>query len=152
MRGEAVWLTLGWHDALCGIDVGSQMPKLTVLIVDNSWEFRHLLKRLLRSSSEIEIIGEAENGRQALDLTRLLQPDVVLMDVRMPRLNGLESTKLLKKEMPDTEVIVLSLHDIEEYREEALANGACRYIVKRNMVNELIPAIHETFHGKRLTF
>ena len=123
------------------------MPKLTVLIVDNSWEFRHLLKRLLRSSPEIEIIGEAENGRQALDLTRLLLPDVVLMDVRMPRLNGLESTGLLKQEMPETEVIVLSLHDIEEYREEALASGASRYIIKRNMVHELIPAIHETTHG-----
>jgi DNA-binding NarL/FixJ family response regulator len=124
------------------------VPKQTVLIVDNSWEFRHLLKRLLRSSPEIEIIGEAENGRQALDLTRLLLPDVVLMDVRMPRLNGLESTRLLKQEMPDTEVIVLSLHDIEEYREEALASGASRYIIKRNMVHELIPAIHEITHGQ----
>ncbi len=126
------------------------MPKRTVLIADNSWEFRHLLKRLLRSSSEIEVIGEAKNGREALDLTRQLKPDVVLMDIRMPRLNGLESTKLLREEMPGTEVIVLSLHDIEEYREEALASGACRYIVKRNMVDELIPAIHEAFPGKRM--
>jgi DNA-binding NarL/FixJ family response regulator len=126
------------------------MPKLTVLIVDNSWEFRHLLKRLLRSSPEIEIIGEAENGREALNLTRQLKPDVVIMDVRMPRMNGLESTRLLKEEMPTTEVIVLSLHDIEEYREEALANGACSYIIKRNMVNDLIPAIQEAFHGRRL--
>jgi DNA-binding NarL/FixJ family response regulator len=132
------------------IGVVRRMPKLTVLIVDNSWEFRHLLKRLLRSSPEIEIIGEAENGREALNLARQLNPDIVIMDVRMPRLNGLESTRLLKEEMPATDVIVLSLHDIEEYRKEALANGACSYIIKRNMVSELIPAIHETFHGKRL--
>jgi len=126
------------------------MQKLTVLIVDNSPEFRHVLKRLLRTLPDMEILGEAEDGRQALELARMLRPDVVLMDVRMPRQDGLESTRMLSEEMPEIKVIVLSLYDIEEYKEVALASGAFGYIIKRNMVNELIPALHEAALANRL--
>jgi DNA-binding NarL/FixJ family response regulator len=118
------------------------MSNIKVLIVDNSREFRHSLKRLLRACPDIEIVGEAEDGHEALNLSRHLEPDVVLMDVRMPGPNGLESTRMLRREMPGVEVIVLSQHDIEEYREEALASGACVYVIKKHMVDELIPAIH----------
>jgi len=125
------------------------MQTQTVLIVDNSPEFRHVLKRLLRTRPDIEILGEAEDGRQALELARMLRPDVILMDVRMPGQDGLESTRKLSEELPDIKVIVLSLYDIEEYKEEAFASGAFGYVIKRNMVNELIPALQEAASGNR---
>ena len=123
------------------------MENLTVLIVDNSPEFRHLLKRHLRSRGNIDLVGEAEDGGQGLLLARLLRPDVVLMDVRMPRRNGLESTRELRAELPEVKVILLSLHDIEEYREEARASGAYGYILKKNLLQELIPAIRRAVKG-----
>ena len=119
------------------------MQKTTVLLVENSPEFLHLLKRLLRSWPGIEIVGEADNGRQALLLAQELQPDVVLMDVHMPVLNGLESTRFLNIVLPDVKVIILSMFDIEEYEKEALSNGACCYILKKNMAEELLPAIQQ---------
>ena len=85
-----------------------------------------------------------------MELARMLRPDVVLMDVRMPRQDGLESTRMLSEELPEIKVIVLSLYDIEEYKEVALASGAFGYIIKRNMVNELIPALHEAALANRL--
>jgi DNA-binding NarL/FixJ family response regulator len=119
----------------------TEMPKTTVLLVENSPEFLHLLKRFLRSRPDIEIVGEADNGRQALLLAQELQPDVVLMDVHMPVLNGLESARFLNIVMPETKVIILSMFDIEEYENEALSAGASGYILKKNMAEELLPAI-----------
>lgn len=117
------------------------MHKITVLLVENSPEFLHLLKRLLRSWPEVEIVGEADNGRQALLLAQELQPDVVLMDVHMPVLNGLETTRFLNIVMPEVKVIILSMFDIEEYEKEALSAGANGYILKKNMAEDLLPAI-----------
>jgi DNA-binding NarL/FixJ family response regulator len=123
------------------------MHRITVLLVENSPEFLHLLKRLLRSWPDIEIVGEADNGRQALLLAQELRPEVVLMDVHMPVLNGLESTRFLNIVLPDVKVIILSMFDIEEYEKEALSSGASGYILKKNMAEELLPAIQHARAG-----
>lgn len=123
------------------------MHRTTVLLVENSPEFLHLLKRLLRSWPDIEIVGEADNGRQALLLAQELRPEVVLMDVHMPVLNGLESTRFLNIVLPDVKVIILSMFDIEEYEKEALSSGASGYILKKNMAEELLPAIQQARAG-----
>jgi DNA-binding NarL/FixJ family response regulator len=123
------------------------MHRTTVLLVENSPEFLHLLKRLLRSWPDIEIVGEADNGRLALLLAQELRPEVVLMDVHMPVLNGLESTRFLNIVLPDVKVIILSMFDIEEYEKEALSSGASGYILKKNMAEELLPAIQQARAG-----
>jgi len=114
---------------------------IRTLIVDDNAGFRRRVKEFLASEPDIEVIGEAADGREAILKARELQPDLVLMDVRMPGINGLEATRQLKDEMPKLEVIILTIYDLQEYREAALASGASGYVVKKSLIEELLPAI-----------
>lgn len=123
--------------------VGKAVPmkEVRVLIADDDDRFRWRLVQFLTTEPFIEVIGEAATGHEAMASARELKPDLLLMDVRMPGMNGVSATRCLKKEMPHLKVIVLSVYDLQEYRDAALASGASAYIVKKSMIEELIPAI-----------
>ncbi|MEW6263715.1 MAG: response regulator transcription factor [Thermodesulfobacteriota bacterium] len=121
---------------------------IKTLITDDDARFRLFIKGILSQDLEIDFIGEAENGQEAMLKAGELRPDLVLMDVRMPGMNGLESTRLLKKAMPDLKVIMLTNYNLEEYRDAAKAAGADDYILKKCINMDLIPAIKEIFKCK----
>jgi DNA-binding NarL/FixJ family response regulator len=123
------------------------MPITTTLIVDDDASFRRRVKELLASEPDIEIAGEAADGQEAILKARELKPDLVLMDVRMPGTNGISATRQLKDEMPELKVIILTIFDLEEYREAAMASGASGYVVKKCLIEELVPAIRQVVSG-----
>jgi DNA-binding NarL/FixJ family response regulator len=116
--------------------------KIKVLLVDDQALFAMSLKTFLENyAKDIEIVGIATNGREALSLAQETRPDVVLMDIYMPVMNGVEATKEFKARMPQTKIIVLSTYDEDEYVQDALANGASGYLLKDISPTELIAAI-----------
>ena len=119
------------------------MQTTRILIVDDNAMFRGYIKEHLAPEPDIEVIGEAADAQEAVRKVRELKPDLVLMDVRMPGINGIEATRQLKEEMPELKVIVLTIFDLEEYREAAMASGADGYVVKKSLIEELVPAIRE---------
>lgn len=120
------------------------MNVIKTLIVDDSTAFRNLLKQFLSDQNDIKVVGEAENGHEAVKKAAKLKPDLILMDIRMPRMNGLKAMNQIKG-AEKTKVIVLTAFDIQEYREAAEEAGASAFIVKKSMVNDLMPAIQEAF-------
>jgi DNA-binding NarL/FixJ family response regulator len=114
---------------------------IRALVVDDDVRFRRRLKQFLASVPFVDVIGEAATGQEAVARGLELKPDLVLMDVRMPGMNGVNATRRLKDELPQTKVIVLSVYDLQEYKDAALASGASDYVVKKSMVKGLIPAI-----------
>jgi len=118
---------------------------IRTLIVDDDARFRLFAKRLLSNEPDIEVIGEAEDGQEAILKARELKPDVVLMDLRMPGMNGIDATRHMKNKKPELPVIMLTIYDMEEYREAATAAGAVNYVLKKSMNEELIPVIRNAF-------
>lgn len=114
---------------------------MKALIVDDDPRFRRRLAEFLSEQTDVEVVSESMSGEEAIMLVRALKPDLVLMDIRLPGMNGLEAIRWIKIEMPHVEVIVLTTFELEEYRQEALAVGADAFVVKRRMLKELIPAI-----------
>jgi DNA-binding NarL/FixJ family response regulator len=123
------------------------MQKITVLLADDHTVVRQGLRALLQAESNIEIVGEAENGRQAVQLTAKLLPDVVVMDIAMPLLNGLEATRQINRETPATKVLILSSYNDDEYVHQLTEAGACGYLVKQTAANDLVKAIGEAKRG-----
>ncbi len=117
------------------------MQMARILVVDDDAGFRNRVKDLLVSEPDMEIVGEAADGQEALLKARELKPDLVLMDVRMPGVNGLTATQQLKAELPGIQIIILTLHELQEYREAAMASGSAGYITKRSLYDELVPMI-----------
>jgi two-component system response regulator DegU len=114
----------------------------TVLIVDDHPIFRAgLRERLEHDGIPVNVIGEASDGKQACDLVRMLQPNVVLMDIAMPNMNGIEATRAIKAEFLDIDVIILSVYDDEQYVHAALDAGASGYLLKTVEAGELADAI-----------
>ena len=112
-----------------------------VLIADDHAEFRATIKSLLVSHPGIEVVGEASDGEQAILKAREIEPDLVLMDVKMPHVNGLSATRTLKREMPALKVIIITLYGDQEYREAAKDSGADGFLTKDLVGWELAPAI-----------
>lgn len=112
-----------------------------VLLADDNARFRALLRRLLERDPEIVVIAEASDGVEALDLADELSPDVVLMDVSMPGLDGLEATYALKSRLPDVTVLMLSVGDKDQEIAAGLAGGATEYLVKGGPAREIVEAI-----------
>jgi DNA-binding NarL/FixJ family response regulator len=123
------------------------MEPIKVLLADDHNVVRHGLRVLLEAESDITIVGEAETGRQALQLVLKLQPDVVVMDVAMPMLNGLEATRQILKEAPATRVLILSSYSDDEYVQQVTEAGAAGYLLKQTAAADLIRAIHEAKKG-----
>jgi DNA-binding NarL/FixJ family response regulator len=123
------------------------MQKIKVLLADDHTVVRQGLKALLGAEPDIEIVGEAENGRQSIQLARELQPDVIVMDIAMPALNGLEATRQITHALPKTKVIILSSYSDDEYVHQLTEAGAAGYLVKQTAANELLKAIREAQRG-----
>ena len=121
---------------------------IRVVLVDDHAVLRQGLRRLLEDEPDIEVVGEAANGLEAIAVTRALAPDLVLMDVVMPRLNGLEATKQIKQSNPATAVLVLSAHDDDRYVLGLLEAGAAGYLLKSATAQEVIHAIRAVHAGE----
>lgn len=124
------------------------MKRITVLLAEDHQLVREGFRSLLKHERDIEVIGEAETGRQAVQLIKKLRPAVVVMDIAMPLLNGLEATRQIRKDFPDTKVLILSAHSDDAYVEQAAALGAAGFLLKQTSSNELATAIREVQGGK----
>jgi len=123
------------------------MNPITVLLAEDHTVVREGLRKLLEAEADIEVIGEAGTGRQAVDRTLKLRPDVVVMDIAMPMLNGLEATRQIRQASPDAKVLILSAHSDEAYVEQATALGAAGYLLKQTSSDVLATAIREVHKG-----
>ena len=124
------------------------MKLITVLLAEDHGIVREGLRSLLQLSGEFEVVGEAGNGRQAVEMARKLHPTVVVMDIAMPMLNGFEATRQILLAAPDTKVLVLSAHSDDEYVAHMAAVGAAGYLVKQNSGQVLVHAIKEIASGR----
>ena len=112
-----------------------------ILLVDDHEVVRFGLHSLLEKSDEYELVGQAEDGLEAVKLAQSLMPDIIIMDVNMPNMNGIEATRTIKKEFPDTQIIALSMHNRRQYVLDMLEAGASAYVLKTRAIQEAIPAI-----------
>ena len=123
------------------------MKRITVLLAEDHMIVREGFRKLLESEDDIELIGEAQTGRQAVKLAVELCPDVVVMDIAMPQLNGLEATRQIRKAVPDAKVLILSAHSDDAYVEKAIDMGAAGYLLKQTSAHVLSEAIREVHKG-----
>ena len=123
------------------------MSQIRILLVDDHAVVRAGLRMLLAADPELEIVGEAENGTEGLRLAQELAPEVVLMDISMPDMNGIEATRRIKALCPDVAVLALTMHEDDQYFFEMLGAGASGYVPKRAAPNDLISAIHAVQRG-----
>ena len=124
------------------------MKAITVLLAEDHHIVREGFRSLLKHEPDIEVVGEAETGRQAVQLTRKLQPDVVVMDIAMPLLNGLEATRQIRKDFPNVRVLILSAHSDDAYVEQVAALGAAGFLLKQTSSHVLAVAIREIQKGR----
>lgn len=119
-----------------------------VLIADDHDLVRDGYHRMLDREPDLEVVGEASNGREAVELCRELCPDLVLMDVRMPKMDGLEATRKIKAELPPTSVLVVTTYDNPDYLLEAIGAGAAGYVLKDAPKKQLMNAVRRTLNGE----
>ena len=124
------------------------MKKLRILLADDHIVMRTGLRALLERQPDLEVVGESENGRETVEFAASLRPDVVVMDVGMPVLNGIEAAKMIVTQSPSTAVVILSMHADESYVMRALSAGARGYLLKDSGAADLISAIHAVSQGK----
>lgn len=126
------------------------MQKIKVLLVDDHTLLRQGLRKLLELEHSIEVVGEAENGKEALEKAKELNPDVVLLDINMPGMNGVEATSFLKESHPETKIIILTIHKDDEYIFEAVKAGASGYLLKDVDTQDLVRAVETAFKGESI--
>ncbi len=127
--------------------VTTPMNKITVLLADDHTLVRQGLRSLLMAEPDIEVVAEAETGRQAVQMAKKYMPHVVVMDIAMPLLNGFEATRQIVHEIPSARVIILSSYSDDEYVEQLTDAGAIGYLLKQTAANEVIKAIREAKNG-----
>jgi len=123
------------------------LKPITVLLAEDHMIVREGLAALLKLEKDIEVVGEAENGRRALELARSVRPAVIVMDIAMPLLNGLDATRQILHALPDTKVLILSAHSDDAYVEMVMALGASGYLIKQTAAHILPEAIREVAKG-----
>lgn len=125
------------------------MKTTTIVLADDHRIVRQGLRVLLSAETDFQVIGEADDGREALELVKRLNPDVLVLDLMMPGLNGLEVARQLNKGASRVGVVVLSMHDDEGFVLEALANGVSAYVLKDSNSSDLVQAVREVAVGRR---
>lgn len=122
------------------------MPHIRVLIIDDHQLVREGLKRVLELEEDIRVVGEAANGENGITQAERLSPDIILMDIKMPGMDGIAATRQLKEKMPDVNIIMLTLYN-NEYVKQAVEAGASGYILKDANREQLVQAIHDVYKG-----
>jgi DNA-binding NarL/FixJ family response regulator len=124
------------------------MRKIRVLIADDHDIVRFGIVTVLNASDLIEVVGEVSNGDEALESYSRLLPDVCLLDISMPKMSGIESTIAIRKEHPEAVILILTMHQNEEYLNQALKAGAAGYLLKQSSIKELVAAIDDVHQGR----
>jgi two-component system response regulator DegU len=125
------------------------MDKINIVLADDHVLVRKGIKAMLESEAEINVVGEAGNGAEALESARTLRPDILVLDIRMPEMTGLEAAAKLHDVAPDTKAVILSMHDSEEYVMQALDAGAYGYLLKDTDKNEFVKALRQIYGGSK---
>jgi two-component system, NarL family, response regulator NreC len=123
--------------------------KITILIADDHDLVRAGIAALLKGERDIQVVGEADDGREALEKVRSLSPRIVLMDLTMPEMDGMEATRLITQDFPNTKVLVLTQHEHEEYIRRVINSGASGYLVKNSLAGDLLRAIRAVHKGEK---
>lgn len=123
------------------------MKHITVMLAEDHTIVREGFRRMLEQDPDLVVVGEAQDGRQAVAVALELHPDVVLMDIAMPRLNGLEATRQLLKTLPKTRILILSAHNDDAYVKDATASGAAGFLLKQSSGHDVCQAIREVHKG-----
>jgi len=126
------------------------MTTIRILLADDHTLVREGIRSLLEDEDDMTVVGEADDGHSAIRLTHQLNPDVILMDIAMPLLNGLEATRRIKQDFPAVRVLILTMHENEEYIRQVLASGAMGYILKDAAAHDLIGAIRTVHKGEMI--
>ena len=129
--------------------VESTKPSIRVVVADDHNRVRTGIRLLLAGVSDIQVVGEAVNGMQALELAQTLQPDILLLDVEMPVLNGLEVAARLHASSIGVQILALSAYDDPQYVQGMLENGAAGYLIKDDVPSKLVPALRSVAAGER---
>ena len=124
------------------------MKRITVLLAEDHTIVREGFRKMLELENDLQVVGEAEDGRQAVALVKKLRPAVVLMDIAMPRLNGLEATRQVLQALPATKVLMLSAHSDDAYVKNATESGAVGFLLKQTSAHDVCRAIREVHQGK----
>jgi len=122
--------------------------KIRIVLADDHRMMREGIRAMLERRPDIQVVGEAADGREAVRLASQLCPDVVVMDISMPLLNGIEATRHIRRDCPDVRVLILTVHESQEYVAQLLAAGASGYIIKKAGGDELVNAIHAVARGE----
>ncbi len=133
---------------LRGLGSRGMMGRLKILLVDDHELFKRGVRSLLESRPELEICGEAADGLEATEKARVLQPDVVLMDINMPLMDGLQATRLIRREVPNAKILVLSQHDSSQMIVEAMKAGASGFVTKSHTSLCLLATLDAVTHGR----
>ncbi|WCK54214.1 response regulator transcription factor [Aneurinibacillus sp. Ricciae_BoGa-3] len=121
---------------------------ITILLVDDHKLFREGVKRILEMEEDFQVVGEASDGEEAMNMAAEFQPNVILMDINMPKMTGVQATQRIKEKSPESHVIILSIHDDENYVYKSLRSGASGYLLKEMDSDALIDAIHSVARGE----
>jgi DNA-binding NarL/FixJ family response regulator len=124
------------------------MKRITVVLAEDHTIVREGFRKMLELEADFEVVGEAQDGRQAVELVKKLQPVVVLMDIAMPRMNGLEACRQILKAVPATKVLMLSAHNDDAYVQSAIDAGTSGFLLKQATANDVCRAIREVTNGK----
>lgn len=127
-----------------------EQPPLRVLLVDDNESVRRSICQILQSQADIEVTCQAADGADALNQARQHHPDLVLLDITMPTMNGLDAARILKREFPSMHVVIVSQHDSRGFQWAALAAGASGYVVKSNAAHDLLPEVRR-IQGLRMS-
>lgn len=124
------------------------MSKIRVLIADDHDIVRFGIVTVLNASTQVDVVGEVANGEEALQAFTSIRPDVCLLDISMPGMSGIETATEIRKQHPDAAILILTMHENEEYLNQAIKAGASGYILKQSSIKELVAAIQEVHNGK----
>ncbi len=140
-----------WNARVNGMP-SSKTTKIRVLLADDHAIVREGVKRILTAEPDLEVVGEAEDGLQAVEQAKKLKPDVAVLDISMPGINGIEATKQIKAALPDTHTLALTMHSDDSYVFQLLKAGASGYVLKRAAATDLVQAIRAARRGEAFLY